>query len=100
MVTNGTSRTYRQDSEAKVMKSRSFVVDALNICKETPRGRARLSILLTLLLELKKQQHNFVCIFDESAYGEFKKQGDATLKLYNTLIRDYGNHFLKIRGEA
>ncbi|HYX73018.1 MAG TPA: vWA domain-containing protein [Nitrososphaera sp.] len=82
------------------MENRFFVVDGLNICKENPRGRAKLSILLTLLLELKKKGHDFLCIFDESAFREFKRQGDDTLRFYNNLIRSYENHFSKIRGEA
>jgi hypothetical protein len=82
------------------MQPRFFVVDALNICKETARGRARLSILLSLLLELRKKGHDFLCIFDESAYREFKTQGTNTLTFYNSLIRDYETHFSKIRGKA
>jgi hypothetical protein len=82
------------------MKDRFFIVDALNICKETPRGRAKLTILLTLLLELKKQGHDFLCIFDESASREFRNQGDSTIRFYDSLINDYGSHFSKIRGAA
>lgn len=82
------------------MQDKFVVVDALNICKETARGKARLTILLSLLLELKKQGYDFLCVFDESAYGEFKKQGDDILKFYDGLIRNYGNHFSKIRGKA
>lgn len=78
----------------------SFIIDALNICKETSRGKPRLSILLTLLVELKEKGHDFLCIFDESAYREFRHEGGDVLKLYDTLVRGYENHFSQIRGKA
>ena len=82
------------------MQNNFFVVDALNICKETSSKRARLTILLSLLLELKKKGHDFLCVFDESAYSEFKKQGADILKFYEGLTRNYESHFSKIRGKA
>ena len=80
------------------MPNEFFVVDALNICKETSDGRARLTILLSLLLELKKKGYDFLCIFDESAYGEFKRQNNQDF--YKNLTKNYKDHFSKIRETA
>ncbi|MGZ5436982.1 MAG: vWA domain-containing protein [Pyrinomonadaceae bacterium] len=81
------------------MNNTFFIVDALNICKEASR-RPRLATLLSLLVELKKQGHDFLCVFDESAYREFRDQGGEGLSLYNSLVHDYTNHFSQIRGKA
>jgi hypothetical protein len=82
------------------MQSKFFIVDALNICKENSRGKASISILLTLLLELKKKEYDFLCIFDESAFREFRRQGDEIIAFYKNITRNYGNNFSQIRGKA
>jgi hypothetical protein len=79
------------------MQGKKFIVDGLNICKEKD-NQARLSILLSLLLELKKKGHDFECIFDASAYYEFKKQGIG--QFYNNIKKECKTHFSQIQGKA
>lgn len=81
-----------------------YVVDGLNICRED--YPTRLTGLLTLLLELKNEGHDFICFFDQDAFGIFAKgkpYGDVEGKTYREMTdsrQPYNQFFKQIRGKA
>ena len=77
-----------------------FVVDGLNICKENPRGEARLTVLLSLLIALKRKKCSFFCIFDESAFAEFIKKEKPISDAYKELTTNYEEFCVQIRDQA
>jgi Ricin-type beta-trefoil lectin domain-like/Zc3h12a-like Ribonuclease NYN domain len=76
-----------------------FFIDGSNICQwEKP---VNLSVLLTLLIELRKQGKEFLCIFDANTRYILSRQGlKNDRNVYEQLLREFSKLIIEVPGRT
>lgn len=75
-----------------------YVVDGMNVCfYGRSNGEPDIKTLLVILIELTKQGHDFMCIFDASLRGRFKDK-KGLLSSYDKLFKKYNYCFSEVTG--
>jgi hypothetical protein len=75
-------------------KAPHYVIDGLNVCKYRASSTS-LSILLTLVMELIRRRHSFICLFD--AVTPYRLS-DHEREQYVALLQALPDYFVEITG--
>ncbi len=80
-----------------------LIVDGLNImnwAQNPSTHRINLQILLTVLVALKKQGHDFICILDAKTHPVLKRFRPDQVTVFEMLLKSLPDHFAVITGGA
>jgi len=86
--------TYQENQE--LLKNKTFVIDALNVCMSFPQriNCASISYLLSLIIEIHNQSGYFIAVFDRSAKYRFKEISNDELDCYEYLTSNTADYCL------
>jgi len=86
--------TYQENQE--LLKNKTFIIDALNVCMSFPQriNCASISYLLSLIIEIHNQSGYFIAVFDRSAKYRFKKISNDELDCYEYLTSNTADYCL------
>jgi hypothetical protein len=86
--------TYQENQE--LLKNKTFIIDALNVCMSFPQriNCASISYLLSLIIEIHNQSGYFIAVFDRSAKYRFKEISNDELDCYEYLTSNTADYCL------
>jgi hypothetical protein len=93
--TRANSNTTYQMNQG-LLKNKTFVIDALNVCLSFPQriNYASISYLLSLIIEIHKQSGYFIAVFDRSAKYRFKEISNDEFECYEYLTSNTADYCL------
>jgi hypothetical protein len=96
---NGKSRVNSNTTcheNQELLKNKTFVIDALNVCMSFPQriNCASICYLLSLIIEIQKHSGYFIAVFDRSAKYRFQKISNDELGCYEYLTSNTADYCL------
>lgn len=73
-----------------------FVIDGMNVIRHLGEENPRLEFLLTMLIDVARNENDFICIIDAPAEHDLRKYQSERYELaYRALIKKFPNYFIK-----
>jgi hypothetical protein len=83
------------------IRGKTFIVDGSNIVRFCTHKQGHISLegLLSVLLEIRRQEGDFICIFDANTYFELGKKGKKGSEIRYAMLKDLlPDEFIEVPG--